>query len=95
MEDGDKTARWYDWTDLVNGRKISFPVTVGKAEEYYPKVRIYFGTGNWYYKANNTKGKNCVADMKEMKVTLSSEIDFSARLEYPSDTWLTMDEIIK
>jgi tetratricopeptide (TPR) repeat protein len=95
MEDGDKTARWYDWTDLVNGRKITFPVTVGKAEEYYPKVRIYFGTGNWYYKANNTKGKNCVADMKEMKVTLSSEIDFSARLEYPSDTWLTMDEIIK
>jgi tetratricopeptide (TPR) repeat protein len=95
MEDGDKTARWYDWTDLTNGRKITFPVTVGKAEEYYPKVRILFYSGNWYYKATNTKGKDCVADMKEMKVTLSSETDFSARLEYPSDTWLTMNEITK
>ncbi len=95
MEDGDKTARWYDWVDLTNGRELTFPVTVGNAEEYYPKVRILFGSGNWYYKPENTKGKDCIANMKEMKVTLSSETDFSGHIEYPSDTWLTMNEIKK
>lgn len=95
MEDGEKTARWYDWADLTNGREITFPVTVGKAEEYYPKVRILFGSGNWYYKPENTKGKDCISNMKEMKVTLSSETDFAAHIEYPSDTWLTMNEITK
>ncbi len=95
MEDGDKTARWYDWADLTNGRKLTFDVNVGKADEYYPKVRIYFGTGNWYYKGENTKGKDSVANMKEMKVTLSSETDFSARIEYPSDTWLQLNELTK
>ncbi len=95
MEDNDKTARWYDWADLTNGRKLSFDVNVGKAEEYYPKVRILYGSQNWVYKGENTKGKDCIANMKEMKVTLSSETDFSARIEYPSDTWLQMNELVK
>ncbi|MEI6520910.1 MAG: tetratricopeptide repeat protein, partial [bacterium] len=95
IRDGDKTARWYDWVDLTNGRTLTFPVNDVKTAEYYPRVQIYYGSGNWVYKAENTKGKDCIANMKEMKVTLSSETDFSAHIEYPSDTWLTLNEFTK
>jgi tetratricopeptide (TPR) repeat protein len=95
IRDGDKTARWYDWVDLTNGRTLTFPVNDVKTAEYYPRVQIHYGSGNWVYKGENTKGKDCIANMKEMKVTLSSETDFSARIEYPSDTWLTLNEFTK